>query len=409
MNRKYLFLLCLILLSGCQQLNQAAPQAQLDPRPFYLINLLQDGELKKHLQACSEGPFYRHDFSVAHRGAPLFFPEHTRESYLAAIRMGAGLMECDVAFTKDQQLVCRHAQCDLHETTDILLRPELAARCSETFTPADAASGKPASASCCTSDITLVEFRSLCGKMEGVNPAALSAAEYVAGTPAWRTDLYAQCGTLMSHQDSINLFASHQLKMIPELKEPEVAMPFNGYTQQQYAQQLVDEYRAAGIPPQQVFLQSFNWQDIVYWIEYEPEYGRQAVFLDGRYTEPGFSPQQPSSWKPAMAELKAAGLNIIAPPLWMLVTEDNGQIVPSAYAHAAKDAGLEIMAWSLERSGPLHNGGGWYYQSIAQLTSDDSVVLQLLHVLAKDIGVRGVFSDWPSTTTFYANCMLDKQ
>jgi len=32
-------------------------------------------------------------------------------------------------------------------------------------------------------------------------------------------------------------------------------------------------------------------------------------------------------------------------------------------------------------------------------------VLVALHVLAKDVGVMGVFSDWPATTTFYANCM----
>jgi glycerophosphoryl diester phosphodiesterase len=25
--------------------------------------------------------------------------------------------------------------------------------------------------------------------------------------------------------------------------------------------------------------------------------------------------------------------------------------------------------------------------------------------LAKEVGVRGVFSDWPATTTYYANCM----
>jgi len=24
--------------------------------------------------------------------------------------------------------------------------------------------------------------------------------------------------------------------------------------------------------------------------------------------------------------------------------------------------------------------------------------------LARDVGVIGVFSDWPATTTFYANC-----
>ncbi|KPP88624.1 MAG: hypothetical protein HLUCCA08_17710 [Rhodobacteraceae bacterium HLUCCA08] len=28
-----------------------------------------------------------------------------------------------------------------------------------------------------------------------------------------------------------------------------------------------------------------------------------------------------------------------------------------------------------------------------------------LDMLAQDVGVIGVFSDWPATTTFYANCM----
>lgn len=107
-----------------------------------------------------------------------------------------------------------------------------------------------------------------------------------------------------------------------------------------------------------------------------------------------------------MAELKAAGLKIIAPPLWVLVTSENGQIRPSAYAKAARAAGLEIISWTLERSGRLDEGGGWYYQSIADLTTDDSVALQLLHVLAQEVGVIGVFSDWPATTTLYANCML---
>ena len=30
---------------------------------------------------------------------------------------------------------------------------------------------------------------------------------------------------------------------------------------------------------------------------------------------------------------------------------------------------------------------------------------QLLDVLAKQVGVRGVFSDWPATTTYYASCI----
>jgi Glycerophosphoryl diester phosphodiesterase family len=77
----------------------------------------EPSRLKSALQRCSEGPFFKTDFSIGHRGAPLQFPEHTRESYVAAARLGAGILECDVTFTEDLELVCRHSQCDLHTTT----------------------------------------------------------------------------------------------------------------------------------------------------------------------------------------------------------------------------------------------------------------------------------------------------
>ncbi|WP_294934292.1 glycerophosphodiester phosphodiesterase family protein, partial [Tardiphaga sp.] len=86
-------------------------EAQIGPRPFYLVDKMKDGPLKTQLSQCT-GPFHKTAFSIAHRGAPLQFPEHSRESYLAAARMGAGVIECDVTFTKDRQLVCRHSQCD---------------------------------------------------------------------------------------------------------------------------------------------------------------------------------------------------------------------------------------------------------------------------------------------------------
>ena len=145
---------------------------QLGPRPFYLVEDMDEGSLKDQLLSCTEGPFKKSDFSIGHRGAALQFPEHTKESYEAGARMGAGILECDVTFTKDRQLVCRHSQCDLHTTTNILAIPELAAKCTRPFTPADPATGTAASAQCCTSDITLAEFKTLCGKMDASNPAA---------------------------------------------------------------------------------------------------------------------------------------------------------------------------------------------------------------------------------------------
>lgn len=378
---------------------------ELGPRPGYLTDLLPEGDLKQQLSQCLQQPAQRQTFSIAHRGAPLQFAEHSKASYLAAIRMGAGILECDVTFTQDKQLVCRHAQCDLHQTTDILLRPELAAKCTTAFSPATADS--PATANCCASDITLKEYKSLCAKMDGVNPAASNVEEYVNGSPSWRTTLYQQCSAPLTHQESIALFKAHGVMMTPELKAAEVTMPFQGnYSQAQYAQHMIDEYKAAGVTPDQVWPQSFHLEDIRYWLTQEPEFAKQAVYLDARVDAANYDASKPELLSPSFAELKAEGLNIIAPPLWVLVTVENGKIVPSAYAKAAKAAGLKIITWSLERSGPLATGGGWYYQSISSVTTDDRMTLQLLDVLAQDVSVIGVFSDWPATTTFYANCML---
>lgn len=145
---------------------------ELGPGPFCLVQDMNESKLKQTLQKCADGPFYKTDFSISHRGAALQFPEHTKESYKAAARMGAGIIESDVTFTKDRELVCRHSQCDLHATTNILAIPELAAKCSAPFTPAviDPVTGEtvvPAQVKCCTSDITMEEFKMLEGKMDG--------------------------------------------------------------------------------------------------------------------------------------------------------------------------------------------------------------------------------------------------
>src|SRR3979490_1006766 len=81
--------------------------AQIGPRPFYLVDKMKEGPLKTELSQCT-GPFRKTDFSIGHRGAALQFPEHSRESYAAAARMGAGVIECDVRFTKHHDLVVRH-------------------------------------------------------------------------------------------------------------------------------------------------------------------------------------------------------------------------------------------------------------------------------------------------------------
>jgi glycerophosphoryl diester phosphodiesterase len=211
----------------------------------------------------------------------------------------------------------------------------------------------------------------------------------------------------MTHDESIALIKSLGAKFTPELKAPEVPMPFDGdYTQEKYATQMLAAYKAAGIPASDVFAQSFNLADILYWVKTEPTFGAQAVYLEERYEKQGLDPNKPETWKPSMAELKASGVRILAPPIWtMLTLNDRKEIVPSEYAKAAKAAGLDLIGWSLERDGPLHNGGAFYHKSVKPAIDRDGDTLTVLDVLAKQVGVRGMFSDWPATTTFYASCM----
>ena len=381
-----------------------AQEIQYGVRPYYLIDAMKDGPLKSKLKACAKNTPTRSSFSIAHRGAPLEFPEHTVQSNRAAALMGAGIFECDVTFTKDKQLVCRHAQNDLHGTTNILLT-KLQEKCSLLFAPASG--NEPALAECRTTDISLQEFKTLRGKMDGFNKNAKDPQSYVLGTPSWRTDLYAASGgTLLTHQESIELFKEFGGKFTPELKETVVRMPYLGFTQEQYAQALIDDYKRAGIAPKDVFPQSFNLNDVLYWIENEPEFGKQAIYLDGRYEQKDFSATKPEFLKPTMQELYGKGVRYIAPPIWVLLaTSSKGEIIPSAYAKAAKDAGLNIITWSLERDGPMNKGGGWYHQSIKSAINSDGQIYEVLDVLAQQVGVKGVFSDWPATVTYYANCM----
>lgn len=393
---------CMASASGAQS---APPAVELGARPALLVADMRDGALKTRLQACLAQPPQRTSFSIGHRGAGIVYPEHTVEAYEAGFRMGAGTLECDVTFTRDLVLVCRHSQNDLATTTDILLTP-LARTCVEPFEPArlraDGSVQRAARAECRTSELTLAEFKTLQGKVDAFDPAAQAVEQFVAPARAPRPDLGAgaERGTLLTHAESIELFKRLGVRMTPELKETSVRLPFNGLTREQLAQKVIDEYRAAGVAPGDVLPQSFDRRDVEYWIRHEPEFGEHAVLLD----DASLPITAPRAGR--LRRYKAAGINIWAPPLFVLLElDDDGRIVPSRAARAARAAGLDIIAWTLERSGNLAAANnGFYYRSIDSAITREGDVMEVVDVLARDVGVRGIFSDWPATVSFYAGC-----
>ncbi|MHB0984096.1 MAG: glycerophosphodiester phosphodiesterase family protein [Sulfuricella sp.] len=378
---------------------------QLGPRPFYLVQGMDEGKLKGRLMQCENGPFYRTDFSIGHRGAALQFPEHSDASYRAGAKMGAGIVECDVTFTKDGELVCRHSECDLQTTTNIVAT-DLNDKCTVPWS----GPGQDPKPKCCTSDLTLDEFKSLKPKMDASNPSATTPEGYLGGTASWRTDLYTGQAKVMTFKESIALNQELGVKHTPELKgadhQDRVDAIFG--SQAAYAQKFIDELRNAGVSPKDAWVQSFNKDDILYWIKNEPRFGKQAVYLDS--IDPTVTPAIPRQTLDELKQLKEDGVRIIAPPMWALLSvNDAGEVVPSEYANDIRKAGLDIITWTFERA-DLRKGaskGGWYYlfDPEGKAIKKDSDMYKALDVLARKVGILGIFSDWPATVTYYANCM----
>ena len=196
-------------------------------------------------------------------------------------------------------------------------------------------------------------------------------------------------------------------------------------TQAQVRDRVVEAYVQRGIAPERVFLQSFNRSDVEYWIRHFPAFAPQVVYLDGGDALACSAHETTSeagtcSLERQMAALRARGLRILAPALWLLVTSSNATSVgdgskysPSAYARAAHAARLGLIAWTLERPGPLIQQSPEHAPAAPpalkafnlSAAEEDGDVYALLHVLVAEARVQAVFSDWPATVTFYANCV----
>jgi glycerophosphoryl diester phosphodiesterase len=111
-------------------------------------------------------------------------------------------------------------------------------------------------------------------------------------------------------------------------------------------------------------------------------------------------------------EVRNLGVHIIAPPMPVLLQSSapHHRMTPSKYAQRARQAGFALISWTTERSGRivedvLEGGNTFFYQTTLDALTTDGDIFRTIDVLAQEVGIIGLFSDWPATTTFYANCL----
>jgi glycerophosphoryl diester phosphodiesterase len=255
----------------------------------------------------------------------------------------------------------------------------------------------------------------MCGKMTSENPYAKTVEEYISHTPNIRTELYTRdCPHIQSHADYMKVVDGNGGSFTPEVKMLDWDFVNNNedmdgvsdkeiINRQAFIDQIVASYK--DINPNRVYFQSFVWEDIYYLVKnHHPALGVNAFALDGNYNVSSYTKDE---LRKHLQPLVDNGVTTVAPAIFALldIHATSGNIVPSLYATVARDMGLGIVTWTFERSEvPLANGGGFYYTKLAKALRSESDMIKILDVLYEDVGVKGIFTDWPSMVTFYANC-----
>lgn len=189
---------------------------------------------------------------------------------------------------------------------------------------------------------------------------------------------------------------------------PAADMPFTSpvtgevFTQTGFARKMISEYTAAGIPALNIHPQSFNHDDVLCWLKTAPEFGNNAILLDGRK----YDASNPSDTQtPTLQRIADMGITTIAPPQWVLLKNFGGQIIPLDYAQATSTSSPGRLSVRPSLSG--RSGGSWQILRPinAWCLTDDADIYTTLDVLNRQVGIKGMFSDWPATVIYHASCM----
>ena len=225
----------------------------------------------------------------------------------------------------------------------------------------------------------------------------------------------------MTLRESIELNERNGVKHTPELKGGRMTRRRSpaifGSQEQLRAESSPTSCRPRASSRATRFPQSFNVNDVLYWVK-NTAYGRQAVFLvdyDAAkdnillFDTTGKQLENRADQLKFFAELRKREGPDHRPGD---AGAPRGQRQPRRAVAAAKDLkamGFDIITWTFERA-DLRQGAsqaGFYFDfdPTGAAIKKDSDMYKALDVLAREVKILGIFSDWPATVTYYANCM----
>ena len=303
---------------------------------------------------------------IAHRGASGMRPEHTLASYALAIEQGADYIEPDLVITKDGVLVARHEP-EITGTTDVADHPEFADRKTTKRLGRHAVSGW------FVEDFTLIELKTLRARERLPELRPHSAA----------FDGRFQIPTL------------EEIIMLAHERETDRGRPVGLYIETKHP----SYFRSIGLPLEEPLLESLHnagldgADDPVFIQSFESENLRdladrtevRLIRLIGWGDLDSISPE-------ALAEI-ANYADGIGPDKALVISPGTAEApgTPTGLVDAAHDLGLLVHPWTFRSENAFLPPA--FRRGAPSEHGDAAEEYRLIF----ELGVDGVFSDWPGT------------
>tara|TARA_R110002096_G_scaffold433632_1_gene652773 strand:- start:9654 stop:10703 length:1050 start_codon:yes stop_codon:yes gene_type:complete len=307
---------------------------------------------------------------IAHRGASGYLPEHTIAAKAMAFAQGADFIEQDLVMTRDDELVVLHDHYLDTVTNVSTVFPHRAREDGRYY----------------VIDFTLDEIRQLLVterfELRSGEPSAVFPARFPLNRATFRVHTFAEEIELIL---GLNRSTGRAVGLYPEIKSP----AFHREAGKDISAAVLDVLASYGFRDKQdpVFLQCFDPHELLrIHRELLPARNMQLPLVQLIGTSPQFAPLLTAEGIQHISQYAVA----IGPSMHLLVDKNSvaGKPQLTGLATAAKAAGLKMHPYTFRREAE-------------QIPSYAGNLQELLDIFFNQVGVDGVFTDFPDLAVQY--------